>query len=74
MDCALNVVGFAQTVQDMMKEYGDGLIIFDGGDNDVRIIGTITTIFTCFICGLGSQYETKVIGYLYPIITTVHAY
>ena len=29
MDSSLNAVGFAQTVQDMMKEYG-GLIIVDG--------------------------------------------
>ncbi len=43
MDCALNVVGFAQTVIDMMKEYG-GIVLLDGGDNDIRIIGTITMV------------------------------
>ena len=60
MDCSLNVVGFAQAVQDMMMEYG-GVIIIDGADNDIRIIGTLTMIFVCAICGLGSQYETKVL-------------
>lgn len=59
MDCSLNVVGFAQAVQDMMMEYG-GVILFDGASNDIRVIGTITMIFVCAICGLGSQYETKV--------------
>lgn len=59
MDCALNIVGFAQTVQDMMKAYG-GYIIFDGGLNDIRIIGTISTVFICTVCGLGPYYETKV--------------
>jgi solute carrier family 12 sodium/potassium/chloride transporter 2 len=60
MDCSLNVVGFAQAVQDMMMEYG-GVVIIDGADNDIRIIGTLTMIFVCAICGLGSQYETKVL-------------
>lgn len=59
MDCALNVVGFAQTIIDMMLEYG-GLVLFDGGDNDIRIIGLITMVFVCGVCGMGSQYETKV--------------
>ena len=59
MDCALNTVGFAQTVQDMMKTYG-GTKIVDGADNDTRIIGTMAIIFICAICGLGSYYETKV--------------
>ena len=59
MDCALNTVGFAQTVLDMMKTYG-GMVIVDGGYNDIRIIGTIAIFFICTVCGLGSYYETKV--------------
>lgn len=59
MDCSLNVVGFAQTVIDMMREYG-GIVMTDGADNDIRIIGTLTMIFVCGICGMGAQYETKV--------------
>ena len=59
MDCALNVVGFSQSVMDMMKEYG-GIVFLDGGDNEIRVIGTITMVFIFAICGLGSQYETKV--------------
>lgn len=59
MDCSLNVVGFSQAVQDMMMEYG-GVIIVDGAENDIRIIGTCTLLFICGICGLGAKYETKV--------------
>ena len=59
LDCAINVVGFSQAVQDMMLEYG-GVIIVDGAINDIRIIGTATLIFICAICGLGAKYETKV--------------
>ena len=67
MDSSLNAVGFAQTVQDMMKEYG-GLIIVDGADNDIRIIGTVTMFFICTLCGLGSYYETKVLFCRYKTI------
>ena len=66
MDCSLNVVGFAQAVQDMMLEYG-GVIIVDGANNDIRIIGTITLLFICAICGLGAKYETKV--HYYTLLT-----
>ncbi|KAI9550263.1 hypothetical protein GHT06_005728 [Daphnia sinensis] len=67
MDCSLNVVGFAQAVQDMMMEYG-GYIIFDGAYNDIRVIGTITMIFVCAICGLGAQYETKMKDIMFVIM------
>ncbi|XP_032780017.2 bumetanide-sensitive sodium-(potassium)-chloride cotransporter isoform X2 [Daphnia magna] len=67
MDCSLNVVGFSQAVQDMMKEYG-GVIIVDGGINDIRIIGTITLIFISAICGLGAKYETKMKDVMFVIM------
>ncbi len=63
MDCALNTVGFAQTVLDMMKTYGGGMIIVDGGDNDIRIISVVAIFLICTVCGLGSYYETKVLKY-----------
>ncbi|XP_046450809.1 solute carrier family 12 member 3-like [Daphnia pulex] len=67
MDCSLNVVGFAQAIMDMMLEYG-GIIIIDGAANDIRIIGTLTMIFVCAICGLGSQYETKMKDIMFLIM------
>ena len=53
---ALNVVGFVQTVQDAMKNYG-GYIIVDGGDNDTRILGVILMILVWALCGAGAKYE-----------------
>lgn len=57
--CSLNVVGICQTIQDALKNYG-GYVIVDGGDHDVRIIGTITMVVICSLCQLGAKYETKV--------------
>ena len=34
---AMYIVGFAETVRDLLMEYG--ITIFDGGLNDVRLIG-----------------------------------
>ena len=62
---ALNVVGFVQTVQDAMKNYG-GYIIVDGGDNDTRILGVILMILVWGLCGLGSKYEMRVRFLRYP--------
>ena len=53
---ALNVVGFVQTVQDAMKNYG-GYIIVDGGLNDTRILGVILMILVWALCGAGAKYE-----------------
>ena len=56
---SLNVVGFCQSIQALLKQYG-GVFIVDGGDNDIRIIGTITMIGVLALCGLGAKYEAKV--------------
>ena len=80
INASLNVVGFCQSIQDLMKSYG-GAVIVDGADNDIRkfyicffiyyiilksvcvigIIGTITMVAVCALCGLGAKYEAKVI-------------
>lgn len=54
---SLNVVGFCQTLQDTMKNYG-GYTIIDGGVNDTRILGTILMILVWALCGLGTKYES----------------
>ncbi len=59
INASLNVVGFSQTLQDVLKTYG-GYIIVDGGVNDTRIIGTIVIIAVWGLCGLGAKYESKV--------------
>ena len=59
INASLNIVGFCQSVQDLLRNYG-GHYIVDGGNNDTRIIGTITIIAVCALCGLGAKYEAKV--------------
>lgn len=59
INASLNVVGFVQTVQDNMKNYGNYTII-DGGINDTRILGTILMILVWALCGLGAKYEMLV--------------
>ena len=63
INASLNVVGFCQSIQDLMRSLG-GAVIVDGADNDIRIIGTITMIAVCALCGLGAKYEAKVTFYL----------
>ena len=60
INASLNVVGFVQTVQDLLKQYFGGIMIVDGSDNDIRIMGTIVMVFVMILCGLGARYEAKV--------------
>lgn len=68
INASLNIVGFCQSVQDVMKNYGGGAIIVDGADNDIRIIGSITMIAVCALCGLGAKYEAKTQGVMLVIL------
>jgi solute carrier family 12 (sodium/potassium/chloride transporter), member 2 len=63
INASLNVVGFCQTLQDMLKQYFDKTIV-DGGLNDTRIIGSITMIGVLGLCGLGAKYEAKVNSFI----------
>ncbi|XP_046634296.1 bumetanide-sensitive sodium-(potassium)-chloride cotransporter-like [Daphnia pulicaria] len=67
INASLNVVGFCQSIQDLMRSYG-GAVIVDGADNDIRIIGTITMIAVCALCGLGAKYEAKTQGVMLVIL------
>ncbi|XP_039996550.1 solute carrier family 12 member 10, tandem duplicate 1 isoform X2 [Xiphias gladius] len=54
--CALNTVGFAEVVRDLMKDLG--VVIVDS-DNDVRIVGVITVTVLLFISLAGMEWESK---------------
>ncbi|TKR87167.1 hypothetical protein L596_011614 [Steinernema carpocapsae] len=54
---AMYVVGFAETVRDLLKEYG--MTIIDGEMNDVRIIGLITCCILMGIVFIGTGFESK---------------
>jgi solute carrier family 12 sodium/potassium/chloride transporter 2 len=59
---ALNIVGFAEAVQDLMKEYS--LQIIDGEKHDLRVIGIITVVILQAIIVIGMEWEAKVITIL----------
>ncbi|XP_043952797.1 solute carrier family 12 member 3-like isoform X2 [Gambusia affinis] len=54
--CALNTVGFAEVVRDLMQEFG--AVIVDS-INDVRIIGVITVTILLMISLAGMEWESK---------------
>ncbi|KAM7286168.1 solute carrier family 12 member 2 [Ixodes scapularis] len=54
---ALYVVGFSESVRDLLKQ--QGTFIIDGGLNDVRIVSGITVIFILGIAIIGTEWESK---------------
>ncbi|KPP61493.1 hypothetical protein Z043_120404, partial [Scleropages formosus] len=54
--CALNTVGFAETVRDLLKEYN--AVIVDPV-NDVRIVGVATVTMLLLISLAGMEWESK---------------
>lgn len=56
--CAMYVVGFCESLQDLLEYHG--LSIVDGGVNDVRIIGSITIVLLTVVVVVGMEWEAKV--------------
>lgn len=56
--CAMYVVGFCESLQDLLSSFG--LSIVDNGVNDVRIIGCITIVIITVIVVVGMEWEAKV--------------
>uniref|UniRef100_A0A671MIH2 Solute carrier family 12 member 3-like n=1 Tax=Sinocyclocheilus anshuiensis TaxID=1608454 RepID=A0A671MIH2_9TELE len=54
--CALNTVGFAETVRDLLIEYDSQIV---DSINDVRIIGSITVTVLLLISLAGMEWESK---------------
>ncbi|XP_067117756.1 solute carrier family 12 member 10, tandem duplicate 1 [Osmerus mordax] len=54
--CALNTVGFAEVVRDLLKEYNVTIV---DDINDVRIIGVITVTMLLLISFAGMEWEAK---------------
>lgn len=61
--CAMYVVGFCESLQDLLK--ANGLSIIDNGVNDVRIIGCITLVILTVIVIIGLEWEAKVLFILF---------
>lgn len=54
----MNTIGFCNSLNDLLKE--NNVQIVDGGDNDVRIVGTIAIFIMIIICAVGMEWESKV--------------
>uniref|UniRef100_A0A3B4WYN6 Solute carrier family 12 member 10, tandem duplicate 1 n=1 Tax=Seriola lalandi dorsalis TaxID=1841481 RepID=A0A3B4WYN6_SERLL len=54
--CALNTVGFAEVVRDLMEEFG---VVMVDSVNDLRIVGVITVTVLLFISLAGMEWESK---------------
>ncbi|CAG0881632.1 unnamed protein product [Darwinula stevensoni] len=57
--CAMYVIGFCDSLQDLLKYEFDGAKIVDGGDNDTRIIGVCTIIVIIGIAFVGMDWVTR---------------
>lgn len=55
--CAMYVVGFCESLQDLLKV--NGLKIVDAGVNDIRIVGCVALVLLTFIVMVGLEWEAK---------------
>ncbi|XP_049837763.1 bumetanide-sensitive sodium-(potassium)-chloride cotransporter-like isoform X10 [Schistocerca gregaria] len=71
--CAMYVVGFSESLNDLLDSYG--LSIVDGGVNDMRITGVVTVIALLCIVVLGMEWEAKTqLGLLVILIAAILDY
>jgi Amino acid permease len=56
--CAMYVVGFCESMLDLLSSFG--MQIIDGGIQDVRIIGSLTILILLLIVVIGMEWEAKV--------------
>lgn len=56
--CAMYVVGFCESLGDLLASFD--LYIIDGDVQDVRIIGSITIVVLTVIVVVGMEWEAKV--------------
>lgn len=66
VSASMNTIGFCNSLNDLLASYD--VKIIDGGDNDVRIIGTISILIMILICALGMDWEAKAQNFLIAII------
>lgn len=66
---ATYIIGFCDSLKDLMKYYFNGAVIIDGAVNDTRLIGTITLILVLALAIVGMDWVTRVqIGLLFLLI------
>lgn len=71
--CAMYVVGFCESMNDLFRSLGFSII--DGGVQDTRIIGTITILLLTVIVVVGMEWEAKAqIGLLVILLFAIGDY
>ncbi|CAH1173712.1 unnamed protein product [Phaedon cochleariae] len=55
--CAMYVVGFGESLQDLLEVYN--ITIVDGAVHDIRIIGSVTIVILTVIVVFGMEWEAK---------------
>lgn len=71
--CAMYVVGFCESMNDLFRSFG--IQIIDGGVQDTRIIGTITILILTVIVVVGMEWEAKAqIGLLVILLFAIGDY
>lgn len=71
--CAMYVVGFCESMNDLFRSLGFNII--DGGVQDTRIIGTITILILTVIVVVGMEWEAKAqIGLLIILLFAIGDY
>ncbi|KAK9524920.1 hypothetical protein VZT92_017278 [Zoarces viviparus] len=63
--CALNTVGFAEVVRDIMQEFG---VVMVDSINDVRIVGVITVTVLLLVSLAGMEWESKAQIFFFVVI------
>lgn len=66
VSASMNTIGFCNSLNDLLGSYG--VKIVDGGDNDVRIVGTVTILIMVLICAVGLDWEAKAQNFLIATI------
>ncbi|KAL0270733.1 UNVERIFIED_CONTAM: hypothetical protein PYX00_008039 [Menopon gallinae] len=68
--CALYVVGFCDSLTDLLGTFG--ISIVDGGATDVRIIGSVTILVLTGIVCVGMEWEAKAqVGLLFILVVAI---
>lgn len=69
--CAMYVVGFGESIIDLLKTFG--LSITNNSVHDIRIIGCITIVILTVIVVVGMEWEAKVskIKTMFPFLMPV---
>ncbi|CAG9772962.1 unnamed protein product [Ceutorhynchus assimilis] len=66
VSASMNTIGFCNSLSDLLSRYN--IVMFDGGVNDARVVGTVATIVMILICSVGMEWESKAQNFLIAII------